>query len=343
MSANPADTPPSPTDATSAGSVSLEELQRLRTELAAKERQIVDLRVRQGELEQRLKSVDRLAQLGSLGAGIAHEIKNPLNFIVNFASLSTEMVRDLEEVLDDATEHLPREYREEIEDIIEDLRSNVEKVAEHGKRADSIVRSMLMMARGNMGHRVPVDLNEVARTSLTLAYHGVRALDVSFNAQMVVETDPAIGLVEVHSAELNRALLNLFSNACEAVDERRRHATIGYKPTVRLTTRSLGDEVEIRIHDNGVGMPEEIHDRIFEAFFSTKVSGSGTGLGLSITHEIITRQHQGRLEFTSKKGEFTEFVITLPRHAAKDPSATVPGLDGAALDDEPLDEDEPEE
>ena len=265
--------------------------------------------------QDRLVQTEKLASLGQLTAGIAHEIKNPLNFVNNFSAISVELIDELREALSGA--NLDDKRRAVISDIADMLQSNLDKVVQHGKRADSIVKNMLLHSRqGSQEHR-PVDINTVVEESLNLAYHGARAEKQGFNITLERSFDPAAGEVDVFPQEITRVLLNLISNGFYAATRRKADANGGdYKPMLAAATRNLGDSVEIRIRDNGTGIPPDVKAKMFNPFFTTKPVGEGTGLGLSISHDIIVKQHGGSIEVDTRPGEFTEFRIVLPRGAA---------------------------
>jgi len=260
---------------------------------------------------------EKMASLGQLTAGIAHEIKNPLNFITNFAVLSKELAHELREELAHEKNRVDPERAIEITEILDNLEQNVQKIDEHGKRADSIVRGMLLHSRGKAGERQDTDLNALLAEYTNLAYHGMRAQDQSFNVKIETEFDPTIGKVSIVPQDLSRAFLNIVNNACYAANDKRRSATNGFSPTVKVSAKSLGNKVEIRIRDNGNGIPKEVIDKIFNPFFTTKPAGVGTGLGLSITYDIIREEHKGEITVNTQPGEFTEFVIVIPKDSGK--------------------------
>jgi len=255
--------------------------------------------------------------LGSLTAGIAHEIKNPLNFVNNFAELSVHLTEELNEILEDHKEQLDEETRDDLEDILANLAQNATKINEHGKRADSIVKSMLQHSRGKAGERQPTDLNELLEEYVNLAYHGMRAKDASFNVTIERAYDEAVGSMDVVPQDIGRALLNIINNACHAADQRGKESGDGFSPTIWVSTKVADDQVDIRIRDNGGGIPPDVQESIFEPFFTTKPTGQGTGLGLSITHDIVVQEHNGDLRFETEEGEYTEFIISLPRAASQ--------------------------
>jgi signal transduction histidine kinase len=263
-----------------------------------------DLKAAQASLIQ----AEKMASLGQLTAGIAHEIKNPLNFVNNFAELSGDL-------LDELHEAVAGNRQAEIDELTATLKGNLAKIAEHGGRADGIVRSMLEHSRGSSGERRPVDLNTLVDEALNLAYHGARAQDQSFSITLQREFDVGVTPITLAPQDVTRVLLNLFSNGFYAARRRQgMEATPGFEPTLKVATRELGDAVEIRVRDNGIGIPEEVKDKLFQPFFTTKPTGEGTGLGLSISYDIVTQQHGGTITVDSKVGEFSEFTIRLPRN-----------------------------
>jgi signal transduction histidine kinase len=265
--------------------------------------------------QDRLVQTEKLASLGQLTAGIAHEIKNPLNFVNNFSALSTELIDEMTEVLEDPKLD-ENNRRKELDEIRELLKSNLEKVVQHGKRADSIVKNMLLHSRTGSGEHRPVDLNGIVEESLNLAYHGARAEKQGFNITLHRNLDPKAGQVDVYPQEMTRVLLNLISNGFYAATKRKSEADDGFEPTLSASTKDLGNKVEIRIRDNGTGIPADVKAKMFNPFFTTKPAGEGTGLGLSMSHDIVVKQHLGTLEVETEPGAFTEFIITLPRAAA---------------------------
>ena len=292
---------------------------RLFESVEARTRELVksleDLRTAQDRLVQ----TEKLASLGQLTAGIAHEIKNPLNFVNNFSAVSVELIDELREALGGA--QLGGKLREEIGEITDTLQGNLEKIVQHGKRADSIVKNMLLHSRQGSGEHRPVDINALVDESLNLAYHGARAEKQGFNITLEKSFDPAAGEVDLFPQEVTRVLLNLISNGFYAATKRKADANgDDYEPTLTAATKNLGDRVEIRIRDNGTGIPPEVKERLFNPFFTTKPAGEGTGLGLSISHDIIVKQHGGSIEVDTQTGEFTEFRIVLPRRAATSPN-----------------------
>ena len=277
---------------------------------AAAEAALADLR----RAQDRLIQAEKMASLGQLTAGIAHEIKNPLNFVNNFAGLSVELLDELKETAAPALAALDEDKRAEIDEIVAMLTGNLEKIAEHGRRADGIVKSMLEHSRGESGERRAVDLNALVEEALNLAYHGARAQDQSFNITLERDFAAAIAPIELVPQDVTRVLLNLIGNGFYAATKRLKDgAEPNFRPILKVTTRDLGEAVEIRVRDNGAGIMPEIRDKLFQPFFTTKPTGEGTGLGLSISYDIVTQQHGGTIAVDSRVGEFTEFAIRLPR------------------------------
>ena len=264
--------------------------------------------------QDRLVQTEKLASLGQLTAGIAHEMKNPLNFVNNFSGVSTELIDELQDVLSSIS--IDHKARAEIKELTDTLRGNLDKVVQHGKRADAIVKNMLLHSREGSGEHRLVDINTLVEESLNLAYHGARAEKQGFTITLGRSLDPAAGAADVFPQDITRALLNLISNGFYAATKRKTEANGGdYEPTLTAATKNLGDRVEIRIRDNGTGIPPEVKDKMFNPFFTTKPAGEGTGLGLSISHDIIVKQHGGSIEVDTQPGEFTELRIILPRAA----------------------------
>jgi signal transduction histidine kinase len=265
--------------------------------------------------QDRLVQTEKLASLGQLTAGIAHEIKNPLNFVNNFSSLSIELIDELQEEL--AKVKIDDAARAEIAELSDTLKGNLDKIAQHGKRADSIVKNMLLHSREGSGEHRPVDVNGLVEESLNLAYHGARAEKQGFNITLERSFDPAAGEVDLYPQEVTRVLLNLISNGFYAATKRKAQGDDeSFEPTLAAATKNLGNRVEIRIRDNGTGIPPEVKEKMFNPFFTTKPAGEGTGLGLSISHDIIVKQHSGTIAVDTEPGKFTEFTIVLPRKAA---------------------------
>jgi two-component system, NtrC family, sensor kinase len=261
--------------------------------------------------QDRLVQTEKLASLGQLTAGIAHEIKNPLNFVNNFSALSAELVGEMNDVLAGAT--LDEKTRGELDELAQMLKGNLEKIVQHGKRADSIVKNMLQHSREGSGEHRPADINAIVDESLNLAHHGARAEKAGFSIALQRDLDPSVGMADVYPQEITRVLLNLISNGFYAATKRKAEVGDGFEPMISAATKSLGDKVEIRIRDNGAGIPDEIKDKIFNPFFTTKPAGEGTGLGLSMSYDIIVKQHGGSIDAETEPGLFTEFKIVLPR------------------------------
>ena len=285
----------------------LNELRERTTELS---RSLEDLRTAQDRLVQ----TEKLASLGQLTAGIAHEIKNPLNFVNNFSAVSVELIDEMNEVFKDLK--LDGKKREEIDELAHMLKGNLEKVVQHGKRADSIVKNMLLHSREGAGEHRPADINAIVEESLNLAYHGARAEKSGFNITLKRDLDPKAGMIDLYPQEITRVLLNLISNGFYAATKRKEAGVDGFEPTLSAATKNLGNSVEIRIRDNGTGIPSEVKEKMFNPFFTTKPAGEGTGLGLSMSHDIVVKQHGGKIDVNTEAGSFTEFIITLPRTMA---------------------------
>ena len=270
-----------------------------------------DLRITQDRLVQ----TQKLASLGQLTAGIAHEIKNPLNFVNNFSVISSELIEELQDTLKGMT--LSDKVRADIDELTNTLRGNLDKVVQHGKRADAIVKNMLLHSREGSGEHRPVDINALVEESLNLAYHGARAEKQGFNITLERSLDPSAGEADVFPQDITRVLLNLISNGFYAATKRKEQANSdGYEPKLAVATRNLGDSVEMRIRDNGLGIPADVKEKMFNPFFTTKPAGEGTGLGLSISYDIIVKQHGGSIEVDTQPGEFTEIRVILPRTVA---------------------------
>jgi|GEM_PF-1307860 len=293
-----------------------EDFQRLEAAKAQVEAALENLK----KTQQQLVTQEKLASLGQLTAGIAHEIKNPLNFVNNFAALSVDLVKELrEEIVKRKTKNVNGDAFENMEEIIAMLEQNAEKINHHGKRADGIVKSMMQHARGSSGQREPADINRLLDEAVNLVYHGMRANDGSFIVIIEKEYDETIGKLEVVPQDLSRVFLNIINNACYAAFQKQKttdkERTASFSPTLSVSSKDLGHEIEIRIRDNGNGIPPEIRDRIFNPFFTTKPTGQGTGLGLSISYDIIVQQHRGEIKVETEEGKFTEFVVWLPKKA----------------------------
>lgn len=276
------------------------EITRQKEEL---EHALVELKTTQNQLIQS----EKMASLGELTAGIAHEIQNPLNFVNNFSEVSIELIDELTD------EQVKPDRDLELEaDLLTDLKQNLQKISHHGNRASSIVKGMLQHSRASTGQREPTDLNALCDEYLRLAYHGLRAKDKSFNAQFSADLDASLGLISMIPQDMGRVLLNLFTNAFYAVQQRQKQSQGAYQPTVTVSTRCANGQAVVTVHDNGTGMPELVQQKIFQPFFTTKPTGEGTGLGLSMAYDIVTKGHSGELSVESTEGEGTTFIITLP-------------------------------
>jgi two-component system NtrC family sensor kinase len=265
---------------------------------------LTELRTTQAQLIQK----EKMASLGELTAGIAHEIQNPLNFVNNFSEVSAELMLELEEAQAAGD-------GEEVTALAVDVRQNLTKITEHGQRAAGIVKGMLEHSRASTGERQPTDVNALAEEYLRLVYHGVRAKDAAYQAELKTDFAPGLPLVEGVGADLGRVLLNLFNNAFYAVQQRQLAGEAGYMPTLSVQTERVGQQVHIRVSDNGTGMSPEVQAKIFQPFFTTKPTGEGTGLGLSLSHDIIAQGHGGTITVESQPGQGTTFLISLPAQA----------------------------
>jgi signal transduction histidine kinase len=263
--------------------------------------------------QRQLLMQEKLATLGQLTAGIAHEIKNPLNFVTNFARVSADLSEELEETLEDNKSRLETEEYDLIQEVVHDLKENSKAIAQNGQRADRIVQSMMDHARGESGKRQAMDVNHLLRENFNLSYQGFKGMAQGYYVELEEDLQPKLPVLKVIPQDFSRVLLNIFNNAHYALDEKRKELGDSFVPKIKVSTRSKGKEVIIKIRDNGPGIPEEIKKQIFNPFFTTKPTGQGnTGLGLSISHDIIVQVHEGKLEVYTEPGEFTEFVIILP-------------------------------
>ncbi len=255
---------------------------------------------------------EKMASLGQLTAGIAHEIKNPLNFVNNFAELTVDLTKELNEELEKLSGLLPENDKEYLLEITNDIRSNAQKINDHGKRADSIVRGMLLHSRGKAGDKQPTDLNALLAEYVNLGYHGMRAQDPTFNVKIESGYDEHVGMINVVPQNISRVFLNIINNACYSTNQKKKELKDAYFPVLEVHTKKLESKVEIRIRDNGKGIPQEILDKVFNPFFTTKPAGQGTGLGLSMSYDIVVQEHHGEMKVESKDGEYAEFLITIP-------------------------------
>jgi signal transduction histidine kinase len=269
----------------------------------ALEKTLTDLRSTQSQLIQS----EKMASLGELTAGIAHEIQNPLNFVNNFSEVNSELISELKGAAENGNLN-------EVRSIATTIEENESKIVSHGKRADAIVKSMLQHSRTSTGQKEPTDINALCDEYLRLSYHGLRAKDKSFNAKFETELDPNVGKLNVLPQEIGRVILNLINNAFYAVSEKKKLNLTNYEPTVTVTTKKTDKNIEVRVRDNGIGIPQKVLDKIFNPFFTTKPTGQGTGLGLSLSYDIITKGHGGELKVETKEGEGSEFIIQLPIH-----------------------------
>ena len=274
------------------------------------------LQMRIEELQGQLQQSDKLASLGVLSAGIAHEIQNPLNFVINFSQMSNDMVDDLEDLFDERGIDLDSEENAEIADTLHTLRSYLAKIVEHGHRATDIIQGILLYSRGKADQFMPTDLHGLLKKYVWLSFHAMRANLADFNVTIHEVYDPHITTVDLIPQDFSRAIINLMNNACYAVWKKQQdNPPSDYVPTVTVQTALSADRVCVTIEDNGIGMSDEVKKKLFEAFFTTKPVGEGTGLGLSITRSIIEQKHQGRISFESEEGRFTRFVVEVPlRH-----------------------------
>ena len=282
----------------------IEELEQKRKAIeetnAALTKSLEELKAAQAQLIQS----EKMASLGELTAGIAHEIQNPLNFVNNFSDVSTELVDEMNEEIDKGN-------LEDAKQIAQDLKQNLEKINHHGKRAGDIVKGMLQHSRSSSGVKELTDINALADEYLRLAYHGLRAKDKIFNAAMKTDYDESIGLIKIIPQDIGRVVLNLITNAFYAVTERKKLAVEGYEPIVTVSTKKYSDRVEVYVKDNGTGIPQKALDKIFQPFFTTKPTGQGTGLGLSLSYDIV-KAHGGEIKVTTAENEGTEFIISIP-------------------------------
>ncbi|MBN1578998.1 MAG: hypothetical protein JW913_20720 [Chitinispirillaceae bacterium] len=269
------------------------------------------------EAQTRLVQSEKLASLGQLTAGIAHEIQNPLNFVINFSKISIDLVIDLLEYVEKEKTILTNEGYMEIKDTLYMLSGNMAKISDHGKRAESIVKGMLQHSRGGPGEFADTDINAMVKEYVNLSYHGMRAQDKEFNVKFIEDYGEDVGRIQVVPQDLSRVVLNIVNNACYAVNEKRKNSDGSYSPELTITTRKVDNTIKILFKDNGSGMPDSIRDKIFNPFFTTKPTGKGTGLGLSMSYDIVTHIHKGTIEVTSQEGEFTQFVISIPCNLSK--------------------------
>lgn len=264
-------------------------------------------------LRKQISQQEKMASLGLLSAGIAHEIQNPLNFVINFSKVSQKLLKDMQEVLDELGDVLPDDSVEEIKEIMSDLEGNMNKIEENGNRASGIVRGILLYSHGKDDEYIPTDLQQLTKEYVWLSYHAVRANNKSFNVSIQEDYADGLPLVKIIPQDFSRAVLNLMNNACYAVFSKSKEATgTAYQPTIRISLKKEGDRINLAIEDNGQGISEEIKKKLYTPFFTTKPIGEGTGLGLSITKSIIEQKHNGTIEMDTRPGEYTRFTISIP-------------------------------
>lgn len=264
------------------------------------------------QLKEQLKKQEKLASLGMLSAGIAHEIQNPMNFVINFSKMSDKLLSDLTEIVEDNEDKLPEEDREEIEDIVADLKENMAKIVEHGERAISIIQGILLVSRGKENEYIPTDICKIVKEYVWLSYHAMRANHKGFNASIHEQYEEGIPQIMVIPQDLSRAILNIMNNAFYALWKKSQNAPADYKPEVTISVSQQESDCIITMTDNGIGMNDEVKQKLFENFFTTKPVGEGTGLGMSITRDIIENKHGGTISFDSTEGVGTTFTITIP-------------------------------
>lgn len=276
--------------------------------------EVKDLERQIEQLRTQIQKSEKLSSLGTLSAGIAHEIQNPLNFVINFSQMANDMVDDLTDILDEKGLDLEDEANEELAEVLSTLRSYLSKIAEHGHRATDIIQGILMYSRGKADEFLPTPTNiqKFLKKYVWLSFHAMRANLADFNVTIHEEYDPAIPEVMVIPQDLSRAVINVMNNACYAVWKRQKASEDDYSPVITVKAILKGDNFEIWIEDNGTGMSEEVREHLFTAFFTTKPVGEGTGLGLSITREIIEDKHHGKIEVESEENKFTRFVFIIP-------------------------------
>ncbi|MBQ8158571.1 MAG: GHKL domain-containing protein [Prevotella sp.] len=279
---------------------------------------VQELQQKIDDLQEKLKKQEKLASLGLLSAGIAHEIQNPLNFVINFSKMSEKLLSDLLELVGDNEDRLSADDREELEDIVADLKENMSKIEEHGERAINIVRGILLVSRGKENEFLPSDVNRIVKEYVWLSYHAMRANFKNFNIAIQESYDETLPQTMVIPQDLSRVILNVMNNACYAVWNKAQQVasnpdmTTVYTPTIRVSVEKQQDSLAISIADNGEGMSDEVKQRLYDNFFTTKPIGQGTGLGMGIVRDIVEEKHHGRLSFDSVLGEGTTFVISIP-------------------------------
>ncbi|MFP2906880.1 sensor histidine kinase, partial [Pyxidicoccus sp. 3LFB2] len=289
------------------------------TEIQRKNAELAETLSRLQEMQRQLVAQEKLASLGALTAGIAHELQNPLNFVNNFSDLSMRLARELEESLRALAGTLEGPAIEDVLELLEDLRQNSQRINTHGRRASDIIKTMLRHSRRSEGTRSRADLNVLVRDSFNLAVQGLRSRPGGASVRMESELDAAVGTVELVASDISRLFINILENAFYAAVQKQQQVGGGFVPRIDVSTRRLGDKVELRVRDNGSGIPEDIREKLFHPFFTTKPAGVGTGLGLSLCHDIV-QEHQGEIRVESTPGEYAEFIITLPAPIAASPS-----------------------
>lgn len=282
-------------------------------ELKDKNTELEKLLKKLKETQAQLVTQEKLASLGALTAGIAHEIQNPLNFVNNFSKLSKSLAEELAEELEGVKSSLDGEDYSIIGEILDDIKMNVGKIAEHGKRAESIVKGMLQHSRGDSGQMQETNLNEMIDETINLAFHGFRSHDSDFNIKIEKDFDKKIGKIKLNPQAFNRVLLNIVNNGLYAANEKIKSAGKDFEPVFNASTKLVNDKVEIRLRDNGTGIPQKVLEKIFEPFFTTKPTGQGTGLGLSLSYDIVVQMHKGEIDVDTKEGQYTEFILRIPR------------------------------
>ena len=268
-------------------------------------------------LQQRLLNTQKLASLGMLSAGIAHEIQNPLNFVINFSKMSEKLLADMKDILDDVREQIPEDDAADLEDIADDLTVNLQKIREHGERAISIIQGILLISRGKEGERIPTDIAHLIHEYVWLAYHAQRASDRTFNISISENYQEGMPHIMVIPQDLSRAVLNVVNNACYAVMDKASHEGEGFMPTISVGARIEGENLIITIGDNGCGIPDDVLKKLFHDTVTTKPIGKGTGLGMLITHNIIVDGHKGKIDIDTKVNEGTTFTFTIPINSEK--------------------------
>ena len=263
-------------------------------------------------LKQQLKEQEKLASLGMLSAGIAHEIQNPLNFVINFSKMSDKLLKVLTEIIGDYEDKIDEGDREDLDDIVSDLKENMNKIVEHGERAISIIRGILLVSRGKEGEFIPSDICRIVKEYVWLSYHAMRANYKNFNISIHEDYQEGIPMIMVIPQDFSRAVLNVMNNACYSVWKKSQDAGADYLPAIEVSVKSDGQELKVVMKDNGLGMSDEVKQHIYENFYTTKPAGQGTGLGMSITHDIIVNRHHGRIDIDSVEGEYASFTFTIP-------------------------------